>query len=370
MVAAQSNVAKRFEDDLLVDTDVHISSFHPEVRKAVAAEMDEPYSRYVSAGLDSSNALAGAPVQHSGWAKTLGGKKDTVVAQVADGEDVKEQVRDAYGVDYAILNTEAQPDQLTKTEHALQEARAYNNVLLDRFLDGYDNHLGLCSVAAREPEEAAEEIDRMGSEKQVVGVYFWAGHEYQLPLGDPHYDVMYRAMEDNDLTPVYHTAMVDRHFPVLRKMEKFTSVLNLNAPYGLMLTLTSLVNNGVPEKFPDLDFVVVEGGIGWVPYMMSRMNRNFGEWRAELPLLEKSPEEYIRDSFYFSTQPIGEFRDAEHMVKTMEILGLDSLVFSTDHPHHDFDNPATIDDLLRRFPAEDREKVLHGNAIDAFDLAI
>ena len=137
-----------------------------------------------------------------------------------------------------------------------------------------------------------------------------------------------------------------------------------------MLTLTSLIANGVPEKFPDLNFVLLEASLSWLPGMMAKLNREHGQWTSEVPLLEKSPEQYIRDSFYFGSQPLGELEDKRHMEQLLEILGPESILFSTDYPHYDFDNPSTIDKLLDDFDKEDRDKILYKNAADAFGLGI
>lgn len=367
--AKQERQQELFEDEVVVDADVHATYFHPDIQQDIADQMSEPYRSYLTSALGDSSAFGGTPLQHSGWPKTLGGKKETIVNKVTSGADVQEKVCDELGVTHPIVNMIAQPDRITKTDRALEETRAANNVLINRFLDDYEDFYGLASVAAREPDKAAEEIDRIGDEDQIVGFFIMAGAEYQRPLGDPQYDIMYQAAEDNGLTPVFHLSMIDRNFPMLRDLEKFVSDLTLT-PLGLMITLVSLVYQGVPEKFPDLDFVFLEGGLSWIPYFMGRMNKYHSGWRTELPMLEKTPEEYIRDSFYFGTQPHGEFNNPSHFVEMMNIVGMENIMFTSDHPHHDFDNLATVDGFFKQFSEEEREMALRGNAIDAFNLPI
>jgi predicted TIM-barrel fold metal-dependent hydrolase len=138
-----------------------------------------------------------------------------------------------------------------------------------------------------------------------------------------------------------------------------------------MWTLTSLMEHGTFEKFPELDFVFLEGGIGWIPFMMARLNRELAQFPHEVPMLEKTAEEYIKESCYFGTQPHGEFNDQTHMVNMLQSVGADSLMYTTDYPHHDFDHPNAIDKLLKRaFDDEGREKVLSGNAIEVYDLPV
>ena len=72
-----------------------------------------------------------------------------------------------------------------------------------------------------------------------------------------------------------------------------------------------------------------------------------------------------------SSQPIGEANNPEHMQQLIDMVGTDSLMFATDYPHWDFDHPDALDKQLRmRFDAEDRKRILHGNASEFFDLGI
>ena len=348
-------------DSVVIDTDVHLT-YNATLRKEVAKYMDEPYRSYVHP--DTADSYPA-----TGWTKSLGGKRKFHVIDVNDPEDIYEPLCEGLGVDYPIINTSAPLDKVIQTEHAVAEMRAVNNMLLDRFLDDYDEFYGLASVAMREPNKAAEEIDRIGDEDSIVGVYLYQG-EYQKPLGDPSHDMIYRALEDNDLTPTYHISGMDRKAQVLREMEKNIEWHALGPVWGGMMAVTSLIAQGVPEKFPDLDFVSLEGDFTWVPMMMARMNREYAQWKSELPLLEKTPEEYIRESFYFGTQPIGEFADFSHMVDLINIVGPESLVFATDHPHYDFDVPNALDKFLKQLEDQEREQVLHRNAADVYGLNV
>ena len=63
--------------------------------------------------------------------------------------------------------------------------------------------------------------------------------------------------------------------------------------------------------------------------------------------ITKTPEEYIKDQFYISTQPVGEPNNQEDMRKIMEVIGFDRMMFSSDYPHFDFDHPEGLEKFLR-----------------------
>lgn len=357
----------KIEDTFVVDSDIHLSPNAPDVLQGLSEYIESPYDQFLA----PDNPWI-SPMTNSGWAKTHGGHKDMEVEAVTNPDPINEVVCGEYGVDIAVINTFGFPDKSPHTEYDLARMRAFNDFLLEEFLEDNDNIYGLAQLSAREPEKAAEEIDRIGDEDKIVGCYFQVGLEYQMrqPLGDPAYDQMYQAMVDNDLVPAYHISEMN-YLPHLRGLETFMGVHNLTCPWSLEWTLTSLMEHGTFEKFPELDYVFLEGGIGWIPFMMSRLNREAAQFRHEVPMLEKRPEEYIRESCYFGTQPIGEFMNPEHIINTLQTVGADSLLYTTDYPHHDFDHPNAIDKLLKRaFSEEGRKKVLHGNALDVYGIEV
>lgn len=348
-------------DREVVDADVHVS-YGPAVRRQVARYMDRPWRDYV----DPDTASDGYP--DHGWPKSLGGARRFNLMDVSGPEDVTGPLVEGFGVDHPVVNVFAPIDKLLKRERALAETRAINDFLLDRFLDEEPDFYGLATISGRDPEAAVEEIERVGDEDRVVGAFFTIGEEFNRPYGDPSYDPVYAALADHDLTPVFHITGIHRKASILRELGQVAGWHACGPAWAAQLTLTSLVLQGVPEKFPELDFVVLEGGLGWVPGWLARLNREHGQWRAELPLLERSPERAVRDQVYFGTQPLCEFEDPQHMRWLLEMVGPESLLFSTDHPHYDFDHPRTVEQLLASFDEDDRDAVFAGNAREVFGL--
>lgn len=358
-----------FGDVTVIDADVHPSYASEDVQRDLASRMDEPY-----ASMLHPDRRGDAPYPDHGWPETLGGNRSSpMLRHLESHHDIRDGLLDR-GVDYAIIDQISFLDAVRGTERAVQEMRAANEVLLDRYVSGDDDIYGLINLAARVPEEAAEEIEKYGDEDGIVGAVVFPGGEYQKPLGSPDYDVMYRAAEENDMTMVYHAVddmMPARQAPVLNDVESFLSMHILAFPWSAMLTLTSLLVEGVPAKFPELNFVILEAGLGWIPYTIGRLNREVGWRRSEAPLLEQSPEEYIRESFWFGTQPVEEHNDPSHLHDTMRMIGADNLLFTSDYPHWDFDNPSDIDRHFKQaFTEDERERVLFDNAVEAFGIDV
>jgi predicted TIM-barrel fold metal-dependent hydrolase len=108
---------------------------------------------------------------------------------------------------------------------------------------------------------------------------------------------------------------------------------------NMQATMVSLVFEGVFERFPGLKIVLIEGGFAWVPALCWRMDKHWERMRKETPLLKRPPSEYVREHFWFTTQPIEEPENPRDLAEIMEWVGYDRLMFSTDYPHWDFDDP-------------------------------
>lgn len=364
-VQKQNSDQGLLQESAVVDVDVHLGGAIS--YDDVGAYLDEPHRSRLC------NHSGPTPLPFSGWDRNSGGKIDDEAHSLADADELNQRLCVEFGVDIPVLNTLSWITRLPESEFAVEVARAYNNVLFDQFLDEYDHFRGMVTIATQRPERAAEEIDRIGDEDQIVGLYIATGGP-DKPLGDPSYDVMYRAAEDHGLPVVYH-GHVDAFltdFPRQNQaLETYASVSTLGHPWAQMLTMTSLIEQGTPEKFPDLNFVFLEAGLLWAAYTMFRLNKTFSMQVNASPLLTKSPEEYIRDQFYFGTQPIEEPNDSGMLRAIFELVGPESILFASDFPHWDFDHPATIGDIFTSSLSDDDiNRVLHQNASDVFNISV
>jgi predicted TIM-barrel fold metal-dependent hydrolase len=104
--------------------------------------------------------------------------------------------------------------------------------------------------------------------------------------------------------------------------------------------LTSLIFEGVFERFPALKVVLVEAGFAWAPAHAWRMDAHFRKLHKEVPHLKRLPSEYMRSNVWFTTQPVEEPDPREHLTDAIEWMGWDRVLFATDYPHWDFDDPA------------------------------
>jgi predicted TIM-barrel fold metal-dependent hydrolase len=130
--------------------------------------------------------------------------------------------------------------------------------------------------------------------------------------------------------------------------------------------VVSMVVEGLFERFPALRVVLVEGGFGWLPSLMWRMDKHWARLRGEVPHLTRPPSEYVREHLWVTTQPIEEPPDRascwdlrrDGRGRPRDVL--DRL------PALDFDDP---DRAIRvRLDPDARARILGGNAMALYGL--
>lgn len=97
---------------------------------------------------------------------------------------------------------------------------------------------------------------------------------------------------------------------------------------------------------------------------MWRLDKNWKALRDELPWLKRAPSEYIVDHIRFTTQPMVEPKKRSHLEAMCDIISAErTLMFSTDYPHWDFDDPSRA---LRGLPENVRARVFAQNALEVY----
>jgi predicted TIM-barrel fold metal-dependent hydrolase len=245
-------------------------------------------------------------------------------------------------------------------------ARGIMRYLLDQIVDPDAGIYTLLLVPYQDPEASVEIIEEFKDERGIVGVCF-VTEGAEPPFGHRQYDPIYDATQDANLPIVFHaggSGLDDYH---IKGYEKFIETHTLGFLESNMATLTSLVVQGVPEKFPDLDMVFQESGVLYVSSLMHRLDAEYLKRRSEAPLLTKRPSKYMRE-FYYGTQPLEHPDDLGYFEKALEVMGGPAaMMYASDYPHWDFDMPTVVNEIPF-YSQVDKKQILSGNAQEVFDL--
>jgi predicted TIM-barrel fold metal-dependent hydrolase len=164
-----------------------------------------------------------------------------------------------------------------------------------------------------------------------------APHDHGLPdLGNAHWNPMWEAAAANELPINFHIGASSS------SMSWYGSVpwpsLNEDQKLGLgsaMMYLNNagvignIIYSGVLERYPTLQFVSVESGVGWIPFLLKALDYQVGEMTpGAMDNLSMAPSEYFRrqvySCFWFERAGIAEAIDS---------VGAGHLMFETDFPH-------------------------------------
>jgi predicted TIM-barrel fold metal-dependent hydrolase len=131
--------------------------------------------------------------------------------------------------------------------------------------------------------------------------------------------------------------------------------------------LASLVIEGVFERFPGLRVIIVEAGFAWLPALAWRMDKAWEKLRVEVPHVPRPPSEYLRESVWFTTQPMEEPRTGGDLLDAIGWIGWDRLLFASDYPHWDFDDPTRA--VPVQLPRSRERQLFLGNAKAVYGIA-
>jgi predicted TIM-barrel fold metal-dependent hydrolase len=358
--------------DRVVDTDAQVQ----ETPEALLEHMDESSGarRVVSLTELRHDMIYAGPSSYPlyEYKRTGGGDEPVATDDVTDcigGAELADRAA-AVGVDAGVVNPTLNLglSEVNNDRFAVELASAYNDWLLSE-LDDQPDLVGNAVVAPQHPDRAAEEIDRLADEDDIVGVQLPASGLLPPP-GHRQYAPLYEAAETHDLPVAMKSTVGNKSFgQQYWWAQSFAEDFVYQHAFVQMRNLTSVLFEGVPERY-DIEFVVQGAGVGFVPFLTYRLDDHYLELGYEIPALTKLPSAYLSESFYWSTYPLVQPGDETPYVAAMvDTVGPENVMFASDLPHGVTDVPETVvDRLAPALDADEMAAVMGGNAERVYDL--
>ncbi|TGT71937.1 MULTISPECIES: amidohydrolase family protein [unclassified Mesorhizobium] len=270
-------------------------------------------------------------------------------------ERCRKDALDMFAVEFAICNPLYGGHVAMSDLMAAALCTATNKWMAQEWLDREPRLRASIVIPTQNPELAVEEIERCASDHRFVQVLLLAGNE--LTLGKNRYWPIYKAAQRHGLPIGIHAGSMYR-YPTTSC--GWPSTFTQDYAHGTQLfsaQLQSLIMEGVFGKFPDLTFVMIESGVGWVPSYLWRVTKTWRGIRGEVPWVKRSPSAEVRDRVRFTIQPFDGPTNAEDVERFVNQLGSeDMLLFSSDYPHWQFDGdnpmpegiPARLHQIITR----------------------
>ncbi|HVX29147.1 MAG TPA: amidohydrolase family protein, partial [Nitrolancea sp.] len=281
----------------------------------------------------------------------------------SDLDLMRRQHLDPNNVEYGILlGQEYRPiPSLPDVDYAAALSAAYNDWMIEHWLEKEERLRGAAIVPCQDPKLAAKEIDRIGDRPDIVGALVPNGST--VLYGKRFYDPMYEALAAHNLPLVIHTG---NEGSGMNGAASYYIEKRQGRPLGYQEHLASMVFEGLFERFPTLRVMFVEGGYVWLPTFLWHMDADWKALGSETPWVKKAPSEYVFEHCRFTTQPMEQPEPQRRLLTVFEWGRAEStLCFASDYPHFDYDSP---EQSLPAMPEELRRRIFSENAREFFGL--
>lgn len=275
---------------------------------------------------------------------------------------LKDQERDGVSAEVIYPNSSLFLYNSSDPGYQFAVARAYNDWGIGLFGQRKDKFLPVAIVPVIDLDDAVSEVERVAKAgyRSIKIPLIMESRPYNLP----DYDRFWAACADHDLVVSLHAftesedyypedwGEEEGHGGALTHMTM--SMARGQSPVAL------LIASGALQRHPDLKFVVVECGAGWLAWLLYVMDEQVEKKHMWVrPKLEMKPSEFFRrqGAVTFSDDPIA--------LRLLDYTSADVLMWGSDYPHDEGTFPHSQEVIERTFAgisAEDKRKIVHDNA--------
>ncbi|MBP3081918.1 amidohydrolase family protein [Mycolicibacterium fortuitum] len=249
-------------------------------------------------------------------------------------------------------------------EFSLALVRAYNDWHIDEWCGAYPaRFIPMALPVIWDAEACAAEVRRVSKK----GVHALTFTENPAAMGypsfhDDYWEPLWKALCDTN-------TVLNVHIGSSGKL----AITAPDAPLDVMITLqpmnivqaaADLLWSKPIKDYPDLKIGLSEGGTGWIPYFLERVDRTYemhSTWTHQ-NFGGKLPSEVFREHFLtcFISDPVG--------VALRDKIGIDNIAWEADYPHSDSMWPGAPEELWdvlteNNVPDDEINKMTHENAM-------
>jgi len=260
--------------------------------------------------------------------------------------------------------------------------RAYNDFLIDWCAVDTERFIPIMAMPFWDVQECVTEIERSAQRGHKGILMTNQPHVFGFPrITEEHWNPLWAAAQDTGLSINFHIGSGD-----LTKLRDITVDNGRQAAYAkatvqLFLdnsqAVMDIVLSGLCHRFPKLNFVSVESGVGWVPFLLEAMD---WQWlnsgcREEHPEMDLLPSEYFKRQCYACF-----WFEEQSALKAIEAIGADNILYETDFPHPTSMSPGPnsvaiypkdfVNTNLAGLPEDDLRKVLQTNSAKLYHVTV
>jgi len=266
---------------------------------------------------------------------------------------------------YGILGMS---DRLKDPVASVEMLRIYNDWLVDFCQFAPQRLLGLAQIPCHDVNLAVAEANRIATTGGLRG-FDMAAAGKQKPYFHPDWTPFWELANETRIPVHFHT--FGPEMPDMTGWDAPTKEKARGAAFarGQFLRasdiLSGLIMGGVLDRHSSVRIVFAESGIGWIPYLLDRLNWCWDEEFKNSLALSLRPSEYWHRQCYAS------FQAEESALPVLQTVGYDNVLWASDFPHPDGLWPDSQQFIAAMFGDMDpliRDKIVYGNAAKLYGL--
>jgi predicted TIM-barrel fold metal-dependent hydrolase len=255
---------------------------------------------------------------------------------------LRSEVLDPLRAERAIVNCYWGVESVRHPDLARARARAINDWIAGEWLAADRRLRASLVVPGHDPAAAAGEVDRIGDHPGFVSVLL-PSRSMRL-YGNRLWHPMFEAIARNGLVAGVHYGGQSDGPPTPTGFPSWFLEEQAGEPQLWASQLTSVIGEGLFEKFPTLRMTFMESGFTWIGSAMWRLDKEWKGLRRDIPWVVRPPSETVRERIKVSTRPL-DAGPPDHWAHAIGWLGANEmLMFASDYPHaHEQDIQLLLD---------------------------
>jgi predicted TIM-barrel fold metal-dependent hydrolase len=247
---------------------------------------------------------------------------------------------------------------------ALLCVQAWNDYVLDEWCPtAPDRFIPMVIMPLWDVDQCIAEVARTAARGSRAIAFV----ENPAPLGlasfhTDHWDRFFSACEEHQQVLCVHFGTSGQ--PPITAPEAPMAVMIALFGCNSMYATADLLFSPVFHRHPKLKFALSEGGIGWVPYMLERIDATWTKHRYY-----QNINQSVRPSDLFREHMYGCFIEDQHGIDNRHAVGIDNITWECDYPHSDSNWPNSrkvVEQAMVDVPDDEVSKMVELNARKLF----
>ncbi|HKD80842.1 MAG TPA: amidohydrolase family protein [Candidatus Angelobacter sp.] len=266
--------------------------------------------------------------------------------------DYREQMLRTSGVDIQVITLTTPGTHIEEPSTAVRLARLCNDSFARVVSDKRGLFVALATLPLCDPAASVAELRRSMEQLKFRGAMVFSNIN-GTALSDQRFWPVWEAA--NQLGAIIHIHPTN---PVgVEAMLDYWLMPLVGFLMDTTLAAASLVFSGVPERFPNIKWVLGHLG-GAIPYLAERLDRGYEAFADCRKNISRPPSSYLK-KFYFDTVNF----DPRALELAVSFGGASQVLAGSDYPHQIGSIPKMLESLkAMRVSEEERKMILGGNA--------